>query len=109
MKNLQINSINGLEMCNSPAAPHFGLYYTLKMNFNHNNLPIFSSRLHLLSLTLFYHQCAEMDVSRQLMGLFHKAGHTFPSIMLFCDYKILLHLKQKKRQVCLSNSRNLRL
>lgn len=85
MKNLQINSINGLEMCNPPAAQHLRLYYTPKMNYDHNNLPIFSRRLPLLSLTLVYHQCAEMEVSRQLIGPFHEAGHTFPSIMLFCD------------------------
>lgn len=107
-RNLQINSINGLEMCNSPAAQHLASYYTLKMNYNHNNLPIFSSRLHLLILTLVCHQCAEMEVSRQLMALLHKAGHTFPSIMLLCDYKKnLLYVNQKKRNVCLSNSWNL--
>lgn len=60
------------------ASHQFTLsYYTLKMNYDHNNVVDLSRFHHLLSLTLVRHQCAEMEVSGQLMRHFHRAGHTF--------------------------------
>lgn len=53
-------------------------YYTLKTNYDHNNLLIFSRFHHLLTLTLVRHQCAEMEVSGQLMGHFHRADTLSP-------------------------------
>lgn len=69
-------------MCNPPSEHSSRWYYTLKMNYDHNNLLIFSRFHRLLSLTLVRHQCAEMKVSRQLMGHFHRAGHTFTFLII---------------------------
>lgn len=54
-------------------------YYTLRMSYLHNNLLIFSRFQLLLSLTLVRHQYAEMKVSRQLMGHFHRQDTQFSS------------------------------
>lgn len=62
--------------CTSRTLLEMILY--AKMNYYHNNLFIFSRFLPPLSLTLVSHQCAEMEVSRELIGPFHGAGHTLP-------------------------------
>lgn len=72
--------------CGGPTAVHsLKCYYTLKMNYDDNNLLIFSRFRHLLTLTLGRHRCAEMEVSRQLIRHFHRAGHTFNSFHFCCN------------------------
>lgn len=61
---------NGLEMCSPPALHPLTWYYTLRINYDHSNLLIFSRSHPMLSLTLVRHQRAEMEVSRQLMDIF---------------------------------------
>lgn len=73
----KISSFNGLQMCNPAAVHSLTQYYMLRMNYHHNNLFIFSRSNHPLSLTLVRRHCTVMEVSRQLMGHFHRAGHTF--------------------------------
>lgn len=71
-------------------------HYSQKMNYHRNNLLTFS-RFHLLQFDTSQTSVKLMEASRQLMGLFHRAGHTlaFHHLILF-SFTILITSKPHK-------------